>query len=150
MILIRAAIVSEIPMLIDFQLRLARETESLELNASTLEKGMQAMFHDPSKGQYYVAEDQREVIGCFMLTYEWSDWRNGTVWWLQSVYVKDAYRKNGVFKSMYNYVMGNIQTNPSIIGLRLYVDKSNAQAQQVYAAMGMNGDHYTLYEKMKG
>jgi GNAT superfamily N-acetyltransferase len=149
MISIRTATVTEIAMLIGFQQRLARETENLELDITTLKKGMQAMFQDPSKGVYYVAVEGQQIVGCFMITFEWSDWRNGMVWWLQSVYVIDAYRKHGVFRLMYNHLMNVIQNDPSIMGLRLYVDKTNTRAQQVYTTMGMNGEHYTLYERMK-
>jgi ribosomal protein S18 acetylase RimI-like enzyme len=149
MVSIRKATVTEIQTLIDFQLRLARETENLELDSTTLKKGMQAMFQDPAKGVYYVAEDGQQIVGCFMITFEWSDWRNGMVWWLQSVYVIDSYRKHGVFRLMYNHLMNVIQNDPSITGLRLYVDKTNTRAQQVYKAIGMNGEHYTLYERMK-
>jgi GNAT superfamily N-acetyltransferase len=149
MISIRKARTTDVPVLIDFQQRLAVESEGVNLNAETLRQGMQAMFSDPSKGSYFVAENNGEVIGCHMITYEWSDWRNGMVWWLQSVYVMEGYRKNGVFRSMYDNLMNTIKNDRGIIGLRLYVDKSNARAQQVYEAMGMNGDHYTVFEWMK-
>jgi len=146
---IRKARRSDIAQLILFQLQLAEETENLKLNQATLELGMSAMFDDPAKGEYYVAETPEGLVGCHMVTYEWSDWRNGMVYWLQSVYVKAEYRKHGVFRKMFINLMNEIKTNPRIAGLRLYVDKSNARAQQVYAAMGMNGDHYTVFEWMK-
>jgi ribosomal protein S18 acetylase RimI-like enzyme len=146
---IRKAQRSDIPTLIIFQQELARETESLELNPVILRDGMSAMFDDPSKGEYYLAEANSEIVGCHMVTYEWSDWRNGMVYWLQSVYVKPAYRKHGVFKKMFTNLMSTIRQDPGIAGLRLYVDKTNERAQQVYGAMGMNGDHYTVYEWMK-
>jgi RimJ/RimL family protein N-acetyltransferase len=146
---IRKANKSDIPTLIDFQQRLASETESLQLDSSLLEKGMLAMFDDPTKGVYYVAEVNGDITGCHMVTYEWSDWRNGVVYWLQSVYVVEQYRKSGVFRTMFNSLMNEVKTTPGIAGLRLYVDKSNERAQNVYAAMGMNGDHYTVFEWMK-
>jgi ribosomal protein S18 acetylase RimI-like enzyme len=89
------------------------------------------------------------AIGCFLITYEWSDWRNGTVWWLQSVYVMPAHRQQGVFKKMYDHIIGSISGDPAVTGLRLYVDKSNSRAQNVYRSLGMNGDHYTVFEWMK-
>jgi ribosomal protein S18 acetylase RimI-like enzyme len=146
---VRRAKVSDIPHLVDFQMRLARETENVTLDAEILSKGMMAMFDDPTKGFYNVAEIENEVVGCHMVTYEWSDWRNGMVYWLQSVYVKEQYRKNGVFKFMFSTLKNQIDNDPAIRGLRLYVDKTNVRAQKVYGSMGMNGDHYSVFELMK-
>lgn len=149
MITIRKATFHDIHVLVDFQQRLAFESEGVRLDAATLKKGMRALFEDPTKGFYNVAEDGNDVVGCHMITYEWSDWRNGMVWWLQSVYVKQSHRQKGVFRKMYENLSSVVKNDPGIIGLRLYVDKTNERAQQVYAAMGMNGDHYTVYELMK-
>ncbi len=149
MITIRKATIADIPFLVAFQQKLAQETENVTLDNVILHKGMQAMFDDPSKGFYNVVEDNGVVIGCHMITYEWSDWRNGLVWWLQSVYVIESYRKQGIFKLMYENIVRIIQNDPSLIGLRLYVDKTNARAMKVYESMGMNGEHYTVYEWMK-
>ena len=149
MISIQKAEVQHIDILIDFQQRLAHESEGVVLNGSILRKGMEAMFADPGKGLYYIACDGDEVVGCHMITYEWSDWRNGMVWWLQSVYVKESYRKKGIFKMMYDNVISMIRKDPNLIGLRLYVDKSNERAMKVYGAMGMDGSHYTVYEWIK-
>ncbi len=149
MITIRKATIADIPFLVAFQQKLAQETENVTLDNVILHKGMQAMFDDPSKGFYNVVEDNGVVIGCHMITYEWSDWRNGLVWWLQSVYVIESYRKQGIFKLMYENIVRIIQNDSSLIGLRLYVDKTNARAMKVYESMGMNGEHYTVYEWMK-
>ena len=149
MITIRKATFHDIHTLVDFQQRLAFESEGVRLDAGTLKKGMRALFEDPTKGFYNVAEDGDQVVGCHMITYEWSDWRNGMVWWLQSVYVKEAYRKKGVFRKMFENLSAIVKNDPSIVGLRLYVDKTNSRALQVYEAMGMNGDHYTVFELMK-
>ena len=149
MITIRRATFHDIHVLVDFQQRLALESEGVTLDAATLKKGMRALFEDPTKGFYNVAEDGAEVVGCHMITYEWSDWRNGMVWWLQSVYVKKSHRQKGVFRKMFENLSNTIKKDPSIIGLRLYVDKSNSRAMDVYKAMGMNGDHYTVFELMK-
>jgi GNAT superfamily N-acetyltransferase len=150
MISIRKAEKKDIPVLITFQQRLAHESEGVKLDALILDKGMQAMFQDPSKGFYNIAENaEGEIVGCHMVTYEWSDWRNGWVYWLQSVYVVESHRKLGVFRMMYEDLIGTIKNDQGIIGLRLYVDKSNIRAQQVYTAMGMNGEHYTVFEWMK-
>ena len=149
MITIRKATIADIPFLVAFQQKLAQETENVTLDNAVLHKGMQAMFDDPSKGFYNVVEDNGVVIGCHMITYEWSDWRNGLVWWLQSVYVIESYRKQGIFKLMYENIVRIIRNDSSLIGLRLYVDKTNARAMKVYESMGMNGEHYTVYEWMK-
>ena len=149
MISIRKATINDISVLIDFQQRLADESEGIKLHAAVLRQGMLAMFEDVSKGQYFIAEEDSEIVGCHMITYEWSDWRNGMVWWLQSVYVKESHRKKGIFKKMFENLIGTMNNDPFIIGLRLYVDKTNTRAQKVYASMGMNGEHYTVFEKMK-
>lgn len=150
MIDIRKAKIADIPTLVDFQKRLAMETENLELDEVILTKGMHALFNDPSKGFYVVAVDDDLIVGCHMITYEWSDWRNGTVWWLQSVYVLQAYRKKGVFKLMFDRIRQQAEQTAGVSGLRLYVDKTNTRAQKVYHAMGMNGEHYAVYELMFG
>ena len=148
-ILIQKASYEHLHVLVDMQQQLASETERVYLPSETVKEGMTALFDDPTKGEYYVAMDGKEVVGCFLITYEWSDWRNGTVWWLQSVFVTEIARKSGVFRKMFDYIMAAIEQNPGVIGLRLYVDKSNERAMQVYEAMGMDGSHYTVYEKMK-
>ena len=146
---IRKANVNDLKVLVDFQQRLARESEGLELDVAKLTAGMKALLEDPAKGIYYLVEDSRQPVACHLITYEWSDWRNGLVWWLQSVYVIEAYRKKGVFRMMYDNIMRMIREDEGLIGLRLYVDKSNERAMKVYTSMGMNGDHYTVYEWMK-
>lgn len=149
MISIRPSKYEDIGVIAGFQVKLADETESIALDKQLVSTGIKALFGDPGKGVYYVAEAREEIIGCFLITYEWSDWRNGMIWWLQSVYVKESHRKQGVFKSMYDHLVKTISRDPTIIGLRLYVDKSNTRAQQVYQTLGMNGDHYTVFEWMK-
>jgi ribosomal protein S18 acetylase RimI-like enzyme len=111
--------------------------------------GVHRLFKDSTKGRYYVTEESGEVVGCLMTTYEWSDWRNGTVLWIQSVYVAKEHRGLGVYKMMYNHLMQLVETDPDLKGIRLYVDKTNTPAQKIYQKIGMNGDHYTVYEWMK-
>jgi GNAT superfamily N-acetyltransferase len=149
MIEIRTAVWDDIPVIADFQVGLADETENVTLDRPTVIKGLQALMNDPAKGSYSVAVINGEIIGCNLVTYEWSEWRNGNVWWLQSVYVKRSHRKLGVFKLMYDHRIAQIKKDPELLGLRLYVDKSNLRAQQVYTTLGMNGEHYTVYEWMK-
>jgi ribosomal protein S18 acetylase RimI-like enzyme len=147
--IIRKANINDLKVLVDFQQRLAQESEGLHLDETKLTAGMKSLLEDSAKGIYYLVEDNNEPVACHLITYEWSDWRNGTVWWLQSVYVIETYRGKGVFRKMYDNVIKMIQKDDGLIGLRLYVDKSNERAMKVYASMGMNGDHYTVYEWMK-
>jgi GNAT superfamily N-acetyltransferase len=149
MIHIQKAALTHVDVLIDFQQRLALESEGVQLSGETLRAGMNAMFTDPSKGSYYIAMEDEVIVGCHSVTFEWSDWRNGMVWWLQSVYVKESHRKKGIFKMMYDNIITIIKGQPELIGLRLYVDKSNTRAMKVYESMGMDGSHYTVYEWMK-
>ncbi len=146
---IREATESDIPNLLDFQLKMALETENITLEISSLTMGVHRLFKDATKGRYYVAAMNKEVVGCLMTTYEWSDWRNGTVLWIQSVYVAKENRGQGVYKKMYNYIKQLVENDPDLKGIRLYVDKSNETAQHTYQKIGMNGEHYTIYEWMK-
>jgi GNAT superfamily N-acetyltransferase len=150
MISIRKSSLKDIDVLVDFQMRLAAETESITLDPQIVKQGLEELFEEPSRGLYYVAESDGAVVGCHLITYEWSEWRNGNVWWLQSVYVRKDFRGKGVFKSMYDNLLRMIDQDPKILGLRLYVDKTNVTAQKVYSSLGMNGEHYTVYERMKG
>ncbi len=147
--LVREATSKDIPSLLDFQLKMALETENITLEISELTMGVQCLFKDPAKGRYYVAEENNEVIGCLMTTYEWSDWRNGTVLWIQSVYVPKENRGKGVYKEMYNHIKQFVEDIPDLKGIRLYVDKSNNAAQQVYRNLAMDGEHYQVFEWMK-
>lgn len=145
----REATAQDIPYLIDFQLKMALETENITLEISELTQGIQKLFKDPTKGKYYVAVDKDEPIGCLMTTFEWSDWRNGMVLWIQSVYVEKNFRGKGVYKMMYEFIRQMVEESADLRGIRLYVDKTNLGAQKVYENLGMNGEHYTVYEWMK-
>jgi ribosomal protein S18 acetylase RimI-like enzyme len=145
----REATAQDIPYLIDFQLKMALETENITLEISELTQGIQKLFKDPTKGKYYVAIDKEEPIGCLMTTFEWSDWRNGMVLWIQSVYVEKDFRGKGVYKMMYEFIRQMVEESADLRGIRLYVDKTNLAAQKVYENLGMNGEHYTVYEWMK-
>ncbi len=147
--IIREARITDMPSLLDFQLKMALETEHVQLEIQPLTQGMQRLLKDPGKGKYYVAEESGEVIGCLMTTFEWSEWRCGTILWIQSVYVAAPWRKKGVFKKMYQHIHQLVSEDDDLKGIRLYVDKTNQTAQQVYSGLGMNGDHYTVYEWMK-
>jgi ribosomal protein S18 acetylase RimI-like enzyme len=147
---IRDATPNDLPVLIDFQRRMAIETENLNLDIPALTNGAKEVFKDPSKGKYYVAEQNGEVIGCLMTTFEWSEWRNGNVIWIQSVYIDEKFRGQGVFTKLYAHVQTLVNRDPNLKGIRLYVDKKNEEAQRVYRKLGMNGEHYMVYEWMKG
>ncbi len=147
MITIRKATPEDAGTIVMFQQEMAMETERMELNKEVVTKGVMAVFHDPKKGQYYVAEDKNTVVASLLITYEWSDWRNATVWWIQSVYVIPDYRRRGIFRMMYEYVK-NAGVADGIAGLRLYVEAENIRAQSTYEALGMDGGHYKTYEWM--
>lgn len=148
-IFIREATEKDIPNLLDFQLKMALETENLTLEISSLTAGVNKVFKDSAKGRYYVAELNDDVVGCLMTTYEWSDWRNGTVIWIQSVYISKDFRGKGVYRKMYEHIKQLVNEAPDLKGIRLYVDKKNVDAQQVYENLGMNGEHYQVFEWMK-
>lgn len=129
---------------------MAKETENIVLKRDTLLEGIETLFADPSKGTYYVATKGEEtIIACLLITPEWSEWRNGTVMWIQSVYVDISHRAKGVFREMYEHIKSIVEEDPKLCGIRLYVEKENVKAQQVYEKLGMNGEHYKLYEWLK-
>jgi len=145
----RPATPADLERVVHFQIAMARETEDLELDRQVCTRGVQAVFRNPSLGQYYVSEKAGEVVGSLLITYEWSDWRDGMVWWIQSVYVTPEARKQGVYAGLYEYVKGLAQADEGVRGIRLYVDQRNTAAQQVYTRLGMNGEHYQVFEWMK-
>jgi len=147
-IIIRNANEEDAQTIANFQLAMALETENLKLNNTILENGVKAVFTDSTKGKYYVAECNGEIIGSLLTTYEWSDWRNSTVLWIQSVYVMPEYRQHGVFKKLYNHIESIWKSDKKYAGIRLYVDKTNQKAINVYNKVGMNGEHYQLFEIM--
>lgn len=149
MIKIRKGKRSDSEYIADFQIGMAKETEQIELDRGVLVKGIHSVFDNPEKGNYFVAVSGEKVVASMLITPEWSDWRNGYVYWIQSVYVMPDYRKQGVFKTMYMHIKNIVQKDKTIRGLRLYVDKNNVNARKVYEALGMNGEHYRLFEWMK-
>lgn len=150
MITVREAVPDDALFIIDFQLKMAMETESVALDYHTVTKGVHAVFEDATKGQYFVATENNKVVGSLMLTYEWSDWRFGTVLWIQSVYIVPESRGKGVYGLMYKHIQSLVTPDSGYRGIRLYVDKTNTRAQAVYEKLGMNGEHYQMYEWMLG
>jgi len=145
-ITIRNAASSDAPLIAEFNEAMAQETETLTLDRERLQKGVEALLADSSKGFYLVAESNNTVVGQLMITYEWSDWRNADFWWIQSVYVHPSYRKHGVFRSLYRYIESLARTRGNVCGLRLYVEKENEHARKTYEALGMTPSHYQLME----
>ena len=137
--------------LTDFQMAMALETEGQELDRRIVSQGVKSVLDDPQKATYFVAELEgvKGLVGCLMITDEWSDWRNGWVWWIQSLYVLPEYRKRGVFTALFEHVWMIVDSTSDVKGLRLYVDKNNTRARELYEAIGMSGEHYITYELMK-
>jgi GNAT superfamily N-acetyltransferase len=145
--IIRSAGAEDIDALVAGNMALAEETESVRLDAATLRHGIEALLESRAPGRYWVAELDGRVVGQLLITYEWSDWRNRMVWWLQSVYVVPGARGRGVMRALYG-VARREALAAGTGGLRLYVDISNSRAQAVYTALGMKGDHYRVFEDM--
>jgi GNAT superfamily N-acetyltransferase len=148
MISIRKATPSDTLPIIDFQLKMAWETEQKKLVSETVTKGVNAVFLDPSRGEYYVADADGQVVASLLITYEWSDWRNCIVWWFQSVYVLPDFRRQGIFGKMYTFIK-NQAIEQGIAGLRLYVETKNIRARKTYESLGMSSEHYSFYEWMR-
>lgn len=146
---IRKAELKDIECIAKFQKEMAMETENLDLDIHLLLEGVSAAIKDESKATYFIAEKGAEAIGMLMITKEWSDWRNGWVWWIQSVYTKPGFRGMGVYTLLYKYIKNLVINSHNVMGLRLYVDKRNIRAQSIYDSLGMTGEHYTTYEWMK-
>lgn len=144
---IRKAIKEDIDALIGFNEAMALETEDKRLPTATLRKGVEAVFDDPQKGFYLVAEDEGRVIGGLMVTYEWSDWRNAWFWWIQSVYLNSDYRGKRIYSQLYDFVKKEAASAGNVCGFRLYVEKENAHAQRVYEKVGMEETYYLMYEE---
>ena len=135
--------------IVNFQIAMAEETEQLRLDSQICTQGVRAVLDDSGLGRYYVAELDGKVVASTLITYEWSDWRNGVVWWIQSVYVVPGARKKGVYAGLYRHVQDLARADANVRGIRLYVDRRNGAAQEVYARLGMNGEHYRVFEWMK-
>ena len=147
MIAIRQATAADLEVLVAGNLAMAMETETLQLDTATVRAGVAALLTGRAPGSYWVATDGTEVRGQLMITFEWSDWRNAPVWWVQSVYVDPASRGQGIYRALYRHVRQAAQ-QAGAAGIRLYVDTGNTRAQEVYAALGMNGGHYRVFEDM--
>jgi ribosomal protein S18 acetylase RimI-like enzyme len=146
-ITLRRGTAADAPVIAEFNRRLAQESEGLALDADTVAAGVAAAFADPGKGLYFVAEQDGALIGQLMITTEWSDWRNGWIWWIQSVYVPEAARRQGVFRALYEHVHALALADPGVVGIRLYVEQENHRAQQTYERLGMRRTGYLVLER---
>jgi len=146
--MIRKANIYDVEIISDFNSNIAIETESLALNHSVLLLGVQALLEDPQKGTYYLCERDGRIVGQMLITFEWSDWRNGWIWWIQSVYVAKEFRRKGVFRELHQHVIKEAKAQGDVKGLRLYVEKENKTAMKTYENIGMVCDRYAMYEKI--
>jgi len=128
---------------------MAFETEGKELIPEVIGAGVRRLIESPQLGFYLVAEHEGRVVACLMITNEWSDWRNGLFWWIQSVYVHVDFRRRGVYRRMYEEVRALAKADPGVCGFRLYVEKENEVAHSTYASLGMKETDYLLYEELK-
>jgi len=149
MLHVRPATPGDLDTIVLGNMKLAEESENVRLDQATLRPGVAALLDGRAPGVYWVAELDGQVVGQLLVTYEWSDWRNCMVWWIQSVYVAQEARRKGVLRTLYAHLRGEAQA-AGAGGLRLYVDNTNTPAQAAYAALGMKGDHYRVFEDMFG
>lgn len=145
-LLVRAATPDDADLLARWNIAMAWETESLALDPPTVHRGVAAVLADSAKGRYRVATRDGVPVGALMITTEWSDWRNGTWWWIQSVYVAPEARRTGVYRALHESVLADAAEAGDVRGVRLYVEQDNERAQRTYAAMGMKRGHYLVYE----
>lgn len=143
---VRAASPDDVARMAAWACAMARETEDKALDPDTVHAGIANALPDPRRARYFIAESEGAAVGTLMLTYEWSDWRNGEWWWIQSVYVDPAHRRRGVFRALYRHVEALARAQPGCRGLRLYVERGNAAAQATYLALGMADAGYTIME----
>ena len=146
---VRLATPQDAPVLIEFNAAMALETEQKELLPEVIGAGVRSLLGNPASGFYMVAEKDHRVVGSLMITKEWSDWRNGTFWWIQSVYVRPELRRQGVYKLLYRHVQDLAADDPAVCGFRLYVEHENARAQATYRALGMKQTRYLVFEELK-
>ncbi|MDD3622750.1 MAG: N-acetyltransferase [Methanofollis sp.] len=143
---LRPAHLADAWVIAEYNIAMALETEGKVLDPETVRKGVAAVLSDPAKGFYLLAESGGQVVGQAMVTFEWSDWRDGVFWWLESVYVLPDFRRRGVFACLFRALEAEGRARPGVVGLRLYVDHENLAAQETYRHLGMAASNYALYE----
>ncbi|HTU17286.1 MAG TPA: GNAT family N-acetyltransferase [Gemmataceae bacterium] len=144
---IRRAVLADAAVVSEFNRLLAQESEGKTLDAAVLAAGVAAGLADPAKSVYFLAEEDGAAVGQIMYTMEWSDWRNGWFWWIQSVYVRAEARRRGIFRALYEHVHQAARADGQVIGLRLYVERGNQIAQETYQRMGMESAGYLVFER---
>ena len=145
---VRQACIDDAAVIVEFNLAMALETENLSLDEEVLNKGVVAVFEKPNRGEYLVAEIDGRVVGSLLVTAEWSDWRNSQVAWIHSLYVLPQYRGRGAFRQMFKTIEKRIEKE-EFAGVRLYADKTNVSACEIYKKLKMDNEHYLMFEKMK-
>lgn len=145
-VIVRPATPFDGPIIAQFNALMAMETEHRVLDHDLLRLGVEAVLKDKSKGQYFLAELNKTVAGQLLITYEWSDWRNGAFWWIQSVYVRQEFRGRGVFKALFKHVEQMAKRQEDVCGLRLYVEHENQKAKEIYGKLGMEKTPYEMFE----
>ena len=145
-IIVRSANASDLSILVEGNRMMAIESEGKQLDDAVLTRGVRRALEDPVRGRYLVAESDDRVVGQLMVTSEWSDWRDGWFWWIQSVYVAKDFRRKGVYRRLYEHLREEAQGTPGVCGLRLYVERENEPAIATYESLGMVDAGYRLYE----
>ena len=146
---IRTATAADAAAISRFNQAMALETEGKRLIAERVDAGVRRLIDTPSLGFYVVAVAGNEIVACLLVTHEWSDWRNGLFWWIQSVFVQEGWRRQGVYSSLYSHVQKLAAADAQVCGFRLYVEKDNVAAQQAYSALGMGATDYLIYEELR-
>ena len=146
--IIRSATPDDISDIAQFNIAMAQETEERQLDPETIQSGVSGVIQNHAHGFYLIAERDQVAVGSLLITFEWSDWRNGTLWWIQSVYVKPEHRRTGVFKALYDAVIARARAAKSVRGIRLYVEQENLDAQSVYQKLSMQKTPYQMFERM--
>ena len=146
---IRLARPGDAPAIVEFNSAMARETEGKELLPEVIGAGVRSLLRNPKAGFYLVAEEGSQAVAALMITKEWSDWRNGTFWWIQSVYVRPQFRRRGVYRRLYRHVQALAKKDRKVCGFRLYVERENRRAQKTYRALGMQRTRYLVFEELK-
>jgi GNAT superfamily N-acetyltransferase len=147
---IRLAVPEDWAVIADYNSCLAMETEGKKLDSSTIEAGVQTLLSNPEHGRYFVACVGGQIVGQMMHTREWSDWRNGEIWWLQSVYVRLENRRCGVFRALFRHLEKLAESTPNVIGIRLYAEEHNSKAFDAYRSLGLAHAGYVVMERFLG
>ena len=129
---------------------MALETEHHQLDSAAIRDGVKAVFHNPALGFYLVTEHEGEPVACLMVTFEWSDWRNGSFLWIGGVYVIQDFRRQGIYRRMYEHLKQMAQTKGGVCGFRLYAETRNKRAHDTYLALGMDECSYRMFEELAG